>query len=147
MRTIGRHIIMECSGCNPEILNNLERVQSIIIDAALAAKAEVRERAFHRFTPQGVSGVVVISESHISVHTWPEYGYAALDIYTCGQETLPQRACDYVLREFQAQKAKLIELKRGIPKEGEIFTNEVVFSEEKDVPNAKQVALVSRSLH
>ena len=81
---LGSHILIEAYDCDPEILDDIEVVEETMVDAALKAGAEVREVAFHKFSPQGVSGVVVISESHLSVHTWPEFGYAAVDVFTCG---------------------------------------------------------------
>lgn len=126
MYTLGRHIIVECSGCRPDVLNDLDVVRSILTDAAISANAEVRERAFHHFAPQGVSGVVVISESHLSVHTWPEYGYAALDIYTCGEHTLPWKACQQVAQAFGATSLKATLVRRGIETDGKSFSHEII---------------------
>ncbi|MEM1008402.1 MAG: adenosylmethionine decarboxylase, partial [Myxococcota bacterium] len=69
--------------------------------------------AFHPFFPQGVSGVVVIAESHLTIHTWPELGYAAIDVFTCGDEAYPEKACQYLLEHFKCQRHTLQELKRG----------------------------------
>jgi len=143
MQTLGTHIIIECSGCNPEILNNLEAVKRILTEAAIAAKAEVKERAFYRFAPQGVSGVVVISESHLSIHTWPEYGYAALDIYTCGDKAMPWKACLYAAREFQTTNIKITEIRRGIRVGENLFSHEIIPVEEKDAKLNSKVAVVS----
>ena len=84
MRALGRHVLAEFYGCSPDILNDTVRIEQIMVNAALEAGAEIREVVFHEFTPQGVSGVVVISESHLAIHTWPELGYAAVDVFTCG---------------------------------------------------------------
>ena len=143
MRTLGKHIIIECSGCRPEILNDLDAVQEILTNAAIAAKAEVRARAFHRFSPQGISGVVVISESHLSVHTWPEYGYAALDIYTCGEKTLPWLACEFVAHSFGATEVKATEIQRGIEKRTGYFSHKVSEVKEKNDVQDPQMAMVS----
>jgi len=89
-------------------------VQEIMINAALEAGAEIREYVFHKFSPQGVSGVVVISESHLAIHTWPELGYAAVDIFTCGQRVNPWDACDYLAERFQATTVNAREIQRGI---------------------------------
>jgi len=113
METKGRHLILEISGCDPEVLNSIEKVRDILTEAASRANAEVRETAFHRFYPQGVSGVVVISESHLSVHTWPEHGYAALDIYTCGEDTDPWKALKFAAEEFKAREVYLTSISRG----------------------------------
>lgn len=118
MRALGRHIIAELSECSVETLSCLERVREIMVRAALEAKAEIREVAFHKFNPQGVSGVVVIAESHLSIHTWPEFRYAAIDIYTCGEKTDPWRACYFIAREFESQSYSTIELQRGIQTKG-----------------------------
>lgn len=86
----------------------------ILVAAALEAGAEVRETVFHRFSPQGVSGVVVISESHLAIHTWPEFGYAAVDVFTCGQTVDPWVSCNYLKQKFSAQNMTAREIKRGI---------------------------------
>ena len=76
------------------------------------------EVAFHRFQPQGVSGVVVLAESHISIHTWPELGYAAMDFYTCGDHTDPWLACEHAARVLGAASMLTTEVKRGILQSG-----------------------------
>jgi S-adenosylmethionine decarboxylase len=92
----------------------LKKVQEIMVNAALEAGAEVREVAFHKFSPQGVSGVVVISESHLAIHTWPELGYAAVDVFTCGDRVNPWDACNYVAERFQAEEVSASEVRRGL---------------------------------
>ena len=125
MLTLGKHFIVELSECNLEVLNDLSKVKEILSQAAVNANAEVKELAFHHFYPQGVSGVVVIAESHISVHTWPENGYAALDIYTCGEKADPRIACEYIAKEFSAGTVHMTEINRGIPDaRGLTFTHE-----------------------
>ena len=111
---LGRHILIEAYDCDPEILDDIKIVEDTMVNAALRAGAEVREVAFHKFSPQGVSGVVVISESHLSVHTWPEFGYAAVDVFTCGDTVDPMVAVDYIRDEFKARRALTSEVKRGI---------------------------------
>lgn len=115
MQTFGRHIIVELSDCEPGILGDLNQVKQILVQAALEANAQIMEVAFHKFSPQGISGVVVIAESHLSVHTWPECGYAAIDIYTCGETTDPWSACTYIQDGFKAQKISSSVIERGIP--------------------------------
>lgn len=114
MDALGRHVLAEVFGCDPEKLNNLQIIEKIMVKAALAAGADVREVAFHKFSPQGISGVVVISESHLAIHTWPEYGYAALDVFTCGEKVDPWDACNFIVREFQAKNMTATEIRRGI---------------------------------
>ena len=117
---LGSHILIEAYDCDPEILDDIEVVEETMVDAALKAGAEVREVAFHKFSPQGVSGVVVISESHLSVHTWPEFGYAAVDVFTCGDTVDPIVAVDHIRDRFKARRALTSEVKRGIFDEHDI---------------------------
>ncbi len=114
MSALGRHVLAEFYGCPPENLNDTAQIQQEMVSAALEAGAEIRETVFHNFSPQGVSGVVVISESHLAIHTWPEFGYAAVDIFTCGQTVDPWVSCNYLKQKFQAQNMTAREIKRGI---------------------------------
>jgi S-adenosylmethionine decarboxylase len=114
MYALGRHILAEIFGCDEEILNNRNLIEKLMVEAALEAGAEVREVAFHKFSPQGVSGVVVISESHLAIHTWPELGYAAVDVFTCGDRVNPWDACNYLTEKFNAKHMTATEVKRGI---------------------------------
>ncbi len=113
MNALGRHVLAEIYGCCPEILNNLNKIEEIMVNAALEAGAEIREVCFHKFSPQGVSGVVVISESHLAIHTWPELGYAAVDVFTCGERVNPWEACRYLTKKFRAQNVQATEVERG----------------------------------
>ena len=124
MQGLGRHVLAEVYGCSFDILNNQDLVEKIMVNAALEAGAEVRECVFHKFSPQGISGVVVISESHLAIHTWPELGYAAVDVVTCGERVNPWDALNYITREFKAEKVETSEVIRGI--EGESFHQQVI---------------------
>jgi len=117
MKVLGRHILAEIYDCDPAILNDREMIEKIMVDAALEAGAEIREVAFHKFSPQGVSGVVVISESHLAIHTWPELGYAAVDVFTCGETVDPWDACNYLTKMFKAGHINTNEIQRGIVEE------------------------------
>ena len=114
MNTLGRHILAEIYGCAEEILNNVHQIEQFMVESALESGAEVREVAFHKFSPQGVSGVVVISESHLTIHTWPELGYAAVDVFTCGDKINPWDACNYITEKFKAEHMTATEVKRGL---------------------------------
>jgi len=114
MKALGRHVLAEIYGCNFDVLNNLKKVEEIMVNAALEAGAEVREVVFHKFSPQGVSGVVVISESHLAIHTWPEFGYAAVDVFTCGEDVDPWDACNFLSEKFGSEHMTATEMKRGI---------------------------------
>jgi len=120
LQALGRHVLAEVYGCRFEVLNDIKKVQDIMVNAALEAGAEVREMVFHKFSPQGVSGVVVISESHLAIHTWPELGYAAVDVFTCGEKVNPWDACNYMAEKFGAADVSASEIKRGyIPEQEE----------------------------
>ncbi|HTZ55817.1 MAG TPA: adenosylmethionine decarboxylase [Candidatus Acidoferrum sp.] len=125
MKALGTHIVCELSGCDAAALTNVDAVREMMIGAAKASRATVMEVAFHRFEPQGVSGVVVLAESHISIHTWPETGYAAMDFYTCGDHTDPWLACEFAAKALQAKTMLTTEVKRGIAQSGGAFTHVV----------------------
>lgn len=131
MDTIGYHYVVEASGCDPEVLKDPNKIREIFIGAAKAGDMEIKASYFFRFSPTGVSGVVIVAESHISVHTWPEEGYAALDVYTCGEKADPEKAVDYILEQFKAQYAHVSEVKRGIKEEEGTFTHMILTWEEK----------------
>ncbi len=114
MSALGRHILAEFYGCPEKTLSDLDEIKRHMVAAAYEAGAEVKETAFHRFSPQGISGVVVISESHLAIHTWPEFGYAAVDIFTCGQTVNPWDSCNYLKQMFSARNMSAREIKRGI---------------------------------
>ncbi len=115
MKILGRHLIVELADCNNEMLNNLEILEKHMNEAVRKSGATIVRSVFHRYNPQGVSGVVVIAESHISIHTWPEYGYAAVDFFTCGDTVDPYKAFEYMKEQLEAKSADVKELKRGIP--------------------------------
>lgn len=114
LNALGRHVLAEIYGCNFNVLNDVNKVEDIMVNAALEAGAEVREVVFHKFSPQGVSGVVVISESHLAIHTWPELGYAAVDVFTCGDKVNPWDACNFLAEMFGAESVDAKETQRGI---------------------------------
>jgi S-adenosylmethionine decarboxylase len=130
MEPVGHHYIAEGSGCNPDIIGRVETVEQILVRAAEIAGVTVWSISFHRFSPNGVSGVVVISESHLSVHTWPEYGYVALDIFTCGDTAKPEAAVQYALKEFGASSMHITEVTRGLEEGDRQFFHSIVTWEE-----------------
>src|SRR5690349_21165584 len=114
MDTMGRHVIAELWDCDQRMLNDQDAVERIMVNAALESGAEVREVVFHKFTPQGVSGVVVISESHLTIHSFPEHGYASIDVYTCGDRIDPQVASELIAKGLRAGKVESMQLDRGV---------------------------------
>ena len=101
--SLGRHILVEFLGCTPEILNDVSQIEKGMVTAATTAGATVINSTFHHFSPFGVSGVVVIQESHLAIHTWPEYQYAAVDLFTCGDTVDPWKSFDYLKVAFEAK--------------------------------------------
>jgi spermidine synthase len=113
MNTLGRHIVVEFYDCPAEIMSDVSLIENAMLTAARDADATVINSTFHHFSPFGVSGVVVIQESHLAIHTWPEYGYAAVDVFTCG-ETVNPWICYKSLKEaFQAGYGSAVEMGRG----------------------------------
>jgi S-adenosylmethionine decarboxylase len=90
---VGKHCILELYDCDPGKLNDEAFIRTSIATAAKEAGATVLHLISHHFQPQGVTGLVLLAESHLSIHTWPESGYAAVDVFTCGDHTMPDRAC------------------------------------------------------
>jgi len=134
---IGHHYIVESSGCDPKIIGSIEKVQEILVKAAEIAGAQVWSISFSRFPPQGVSGVVVISESHISTHTWPEFGYVALDIYTCGKSVDPEKAVVFAVEAFGSSTSHITEITRGIDEGDSIYYHSFITWEE-DLKKGRQ---------
>lgn len=114
MNALGRHLLVELHDCNKEVLNDLDFIRDVMVKAAVDCGAEVLGESFHRFSPQGVSGVVVIAESHISIHTWPEYGYAAADVFTCGTTVKPEIAAEVLIEKLGSRNHTLTEIQRGV---------------------------------
>ncbi len=113
MNSLGRHILVEFTGCNSDIMNDVFQIEQSMIQAAKEAGATVIQSTFHHFSPYGVSGVVVIQESHLAIHTWPEYQYAAVDLFTCGTSVDPWVSFDLLRKAFQAQNYSALEMYRG----------------------------------
>jgi S-adenosylmethionine decarboxylase len=105
---------VELRDCNPEILKDLSRVKNALVSAAKEAQATIIDVSFHEFNPFGVSGMVIIAESHLSIHTWPEYAYAAIDIFTCGDIIKPEVAARFLIAQFESKNPSLVEMKRGM---------------------------------
>ena len=112
MDTIGKHIILELYDCPAGALNDIVQVQATMRAAAEATGATVVTANFHHFSPWGISGVVIIQESHLTIHTWPEHGYAAIDIFTCGEIDLFAGVA-YLEKHLHASKKEVKLLKRG----------------------------------
>lgn len=113
MNALGKQILAEYYNCDRELLNSATLIEKYMNNAALEAGATIVTSAFHTFNPFGVSGVIVIAESHLSIHTWPEYGYAAVDIFTCGEIVDPWKAFAFLREKLQSGHFSTMEMKRG----------------------------------
>lgn len=113
MNAIGLHLLIELEDCNSAILDDVELIEKYMVQAAERAKATILKTYFHKFSPVGVTGVVALAESHISIHTWPEYNYAAVDIFTCGIILQPQTASQYLIDKLECKTPVITEIKRG----------------------------------
>ena len=114
MNALGKHLLLELKDCNKEVLNDISFIKSTLLAAASECGATVLGESFHQFNPQGVSGVVIIAESHLFIHTWPECGYAAADIFTCGTSVQPGKAAEMLIEKLGSETHSIIELQRGI---------------------------------
>ena len=112
---IGRHCILELYQCDHEKLNDEAFIRTTITSSAKIAGATLLNLVTHSFKPQGVTGLALLAESHISIHTWPEIGYAAIDVFTCGKHTMPEKACKLLAKEFLAKKFSFKNIAREIP--------------------------------
>jgi S-adenosylmethionine decarboxylase proenzyme len=111
---LGRHLLLELKDCNKEVLNDVDYLKKCLTETAEQIGATVVNTAFHQFSPYGVSGVVVVAESHLCIHTWPEYGYAAVDVFTCGDSIEPSHAVDILVKKLRSENPSYMELKRGL---------------------------------
>jgi S-adenosylmethionine decarboxylase proenzyme len=114
MEALGRQILVEFYDCKSDRINDLVYIESAMLEATKASKATIISHDFHEFSPHGVSGVVVIAESHVSIHTWPEYDYAAVDIFTCGDTIDPWIIQEKMQEALQSNNNSSMEMKRGL---------------------------------
>lgn len=114
MHALGQHLLVEMHACERAALDDLAGVERAMLEAARAAGATVLDHRFHRFAPQGVSGVVLIAESHLSIHTWPEHGYAAVDLFTCSPALAQDRAVDVLRARLGCARLTRQVIERGV---------------------------------
>ncbi|MCO6429592.1 MAG: adenosylmethionine decarboxylase [Deltaproteobacteria bacterium] len=111
---VGKHFLIELINCSAERLKFVNDVSALFLRAAEESQATILHHIFHQFEPVGVSGLILIAESHFSIHTWPEKQYAAAGIFTCGAQMNPQRAIEVIKAGFEAQETRVRIVKRGI---------------------------------
>lgn len=110
--TLGKHLVCDMWGVN-EVPNRGKIIIKILKKAAVIAGATCLESTYHEFNPVGVTAVLLLSESHISIHSWPEHKYVAVDVFTCGDSVSPEAAIDYIVKELKPNKAKVRQIERG----------------------------------
>ena len=114
MKPLGIQLAVELFDCDENILNDYRLLEQSLVEAATQAGATVVDSVFHQFNPHGISGAVIIAESHVAIHTWPEYRYAALDIFTCGNEADPDSIAGGVKHVLHAERMHVSRILRGV---------------------------------
>jgi S-adenosylmethionine decarboxylase proenzyme len=114
MTSLGRHLLCEYHGCDRELLNHPDSMRTELLAAVAHAGATPVHDFAHRFTPHGVTAIVVIAESHFAIHTWPEYGFAAVDLFTCGDTVDPWAAFEHLGKALKAASHSVVEMRRGL---------------------------------
>ncbi len=116
MRALCQHTLLEFNDCDPALLKHSREVKQFLCKAVAAGGGTIVKAVFHNFSPYGVSGVVVITESHVTIHTWPEFGYAAVDIFSCSKKLNHKAIRDEVKKMLRAKKVATKSFQRGFVK-------------------------------
>ena len=111
--SFGDHYLVDLHGCDADTVAAVQPTEEALLRAAIRCGSTIIEHHFHQFSPHGVSGIILIAESHISVHTWPENGFVAVDIFTSGERMKPQVAIDILEQAFSADRVDVVCLPRG----------------------------------
>ena len=114
MNALGTHLLLDLRSCDAKLLNDLRYIKESLVGAAEKAGASVLGENFHKFDPIGVTGIVLISESHLCIHTWPEHRYAAVDIFTCGSSFKAREAADLIIERLGCEEPSIQEIRRGL---------------------------------
>jgi S-adenosylmethionine decarboxylase len=113
LKALGKHVLVELYDCDYKLLNDINFIKEVMLEAAKKSGATVLGESFHQFSPQGVSGVIIIAESHLTIHTWPEHGYAGADIFTCGTRVKPEKAAEVIIARLKPVTHSIIKMDRG----------------------------------
>lgn len=124
LEQLGRHILVELYNCDCEILGDHAKIEEFMCEAARRSNATIVNSCFHTFNPWGVSGAVIIQESHLTIHTWPEYGYASVDLYTCGESVNPWVGFAYLEKELKCERSESTEIARGMVEKIKSFSHD-----------------------
>lgn len=118
-RPLGKHLLVEYFGCNVAKISDRDELRRLVLEATRLSGATIVTDVFHQFNPYGLSGVVVIAESHVAIHTWPEHACASLDVFTCGEKMDPYLVKDHLEKALHARETLVSELERGLPRPAE----------------------------
>lgn len=110
---LGMHLVAEIYFSDPSVLNDEEKIRESLIDASIAGNMTVINASSHKFSPHGVTALILLAESHISIHTWPEYGYAAIDIFACGKGE-PEKSLERLKELLPIKDFKILKINRGL---------------------------------
>jgi S-adenosylmethionine decarboxylase proenzyme len=132
MQYLGHHIVLDFYDCNPTVLADCGAMRDIMREAAVRAECNVVGEYYHEFEPHGISGCTIISESHITLHAWPEYGYVAVDFFYCGDSVLSDLAVDYMSEMFQSKQFDRHELGRGAMNNSGVFGSVLIAGDDFD---------------
>jgi len=114
INSLGRHLLVEYYDCDVDVLDSVETIREAMTNAAEMAGATIVSDTFHHFSPYGVSGVVVIAESHLAIHTWPEHKFAAVDLFTCGDDVDPWIGFYHLKDILKSKYFTVMEMRRGL---------------------------------
>lgn len=114
MKVLGKHLLIEANKCNAKLIDDMDFIKSVMITAAKISGASIVGEKFHKFSPFGVTGILSIAESHITIHTWPEYYYAAIDIFTCSATFKIHEAAKFLIEKLESKDFDIKEIERGI---------------------------------
>jgi S-adenosylmethionine decarboxylase proenzyme len=118
MSSLGRQILADMYDCDPLVLDDEQAIRSSLLEAAQRCGATIISASFRRFEPHGISGVVMIAESHLAIHTWPEHGFAALDLFTCSDRVQPEVCFSYLKEALRSKQSTMQTIERGRPPPG-----------------------------
>ncbi len=114
MLPLARHTLIECHECDPALLRDSAALRPLLLDAVRRGGGTIVTDLFHQFSPHGVSGVIVITESHVAIHTWPEHAYAAVDVFSCGESLDHPAIRDTIAAALRAGRVESRVFARGV---------------------------------
>lgn len=113
MKPLGTHWLVDLFGCPFEALNDRQLIESVLLESIVLARLNLLHLISHSYEPQGVTAIALVSESHVSIHTWPEHGHAAVDIFTCGSDSELEAVCGLLVKQLKAKRQARLVVERG----------------------------------